>query len=66
MKKLSHLVSAKERYFEHMLHALGYFIKLSYAAIAVLIHSVYPQWHQETASRIAREIANSVDKRHDK
>ena len=66
MKKLMHLVSAKENYFEHMAHALLYFGKLAYAAIAVLIHAIYPQWHQDTASKIAKQIADDVQQRHDK
>jgi hypothetical protein len=66
MKKITHLDSAKEGYLEHMVHALHYFVKLSYAAISVLIHAIYPQWHQETASSIAKEIANDVDQRHSK
>jgi hypothetical protein len=64
MKKLSHLSSAKEGYFEHMGNAAKYFFKLIYAAFAVLVHAVYPQWHQNTASNIAKSIVNDVDNRH--
>lgn len=66
MKKLSHLISANESYFTHMSSALRYAGKLAYATIAAIIHAIYPQWHQETASTIAREIAADVDLRHDK
>jgi hypothetical protein len=64
MKKMSHLVSANEGYLKHMLTATGYSIKLFYAGIAVLIHAVYPQWHQNTASNIAKEIVGDVTNRH--
>jgi hypothetical protein len=66
MKKLSHLGSAKETYIEHMIHALRYAGKLAYASISVIIHAAYPQWHQNTASNIAKEIAESVKQRHSK
>lgn len=66
MKKMSHLVSANEGYLKHMITAIGYSIKLFYAAIAVLIHAAYPQWHQNTASNIAKEIAGDVNTRHKK
>jgi hypothetical protein len=66
MKKMSHLVSANEGYLKHMLTAIGYSIKLFYAGIAVLIHAVYPQWHQNTASNIAKEIVVNVTDRHKK
>lgn len=66
MKKLPHLVSAKETYLTHMAYALKYFFKLSYAAIAVLLHAIYPQWHEDTASKIAKQIAKDVEDRHNK
>jgi hypothetical protein len=66
MKNKSHLKSANENYFEHMGNALKYFLKLQYASIAVLIHAAYPQWHQNTASNIAKEIVVNVTDRHKK
>lgn len=66
MKKLPHLISANESYFVHMFSAFKYAFKLAYATVAVIIHAVYPQWHQTTASKIAREIVNDVDSRHEK
>jgi hypothetical protein len=66
MYKFSHLVAAGESYRKHASSALYYSLKLLYAAIAVLIHAIYPQWHQNTASDIARKIVNDVDNRHQK
>ena len=66
MKKINHLASANEKYLKHMITAFGYFLKLFYAAIAVLIHAVYPQWHQDTASNIAKKIVEDVSVRHKK
>ena len=66
MDKFSHLVSAGENYRKHASSALSYSIRLFYAAIAVLIHAIYPQWHQNTASDIARKIVNDVDSRQQK
>jgi hypothetical protein len=66
MKKLNHLQSAKESYFEHMGNALKYFLKLQYASVSVLIHAAYPQWHQNTASKIAKEIVKDVNSRNKK
>jgi hypothetical protein len=66
MKNRSHLKSANESYFEHMGNALKYFLKLQYASIAVLIHAAYPQWHQDTASNIAKEVVGDVANRHKK
>jgi hypothetical protein len=66
MKKISHLVSAKEGYFEHMGNALKYSGKLMYASLAVLIHAAWPQWHQNTASTIAKNIVEDVSGRHNK
>jgi predicted Na+-dependent transporter len=64
MKKLPHLISADESYHKHALNAAKYAVKLFYAGMAVLIHMVYPQWHQNTASNIAKEIAEDVENRH--
>lgn len=66
MKKMTHLESAGENYLLHMSHAFKYAGKLAYATAAVIIHAFYPQWHQNTASNIAREIAGHVDSRHAK
>jgi hypothetical protein len=66
MKNKSHLKSANENYFEHMGNALKYFLRLQYASIAVLIHAAYPQWHQDTASKIAKDIVKDVSSRHKK
>ena len=66
MKNTSHLKSAKESYFKHMKNALRYFLKFQYASIVVLIHAVCPQWHQNTASNIAKEVVRDVTDRHKK
>jgi hypothetical protein len=66
MKKLPHLISANESYLKHARSAFKYFLKLSYAALAVLLHMIYPQWHQNTASNIAKEIVKDVSIRHKK
>jgi hypothetical protein len=66
MKKNNHLKSVNEKYIKHMLTALKYSLKFFYAAIVVLIHAAYPQWHQNTASNIAKNIVENVSVRHKK
>ena len=66
MSRLSHLNSAKESYFTHGKSAFKYSIKLFYAGLAAMIHMIFPQWHQNTASNIAKEIYNDVSNRHNK
>lgn len=63
MVMTSHLKSVEESYFVHLYHALGYAIKFFYATVVVLIHAIFPQIHQNTASSIAKKIVDGVNSR---
>ena len=51
-----HPASVNESYLEHMLVALFFFIKLSYAALTALIHAFLPFLFVKTGSKIIGEL----------
>ena len=58
-----HLNQVGEGYFSHMHVALIYFLSLSLATVAVLIHAFVPGLFKSTASSICREIISSTTER---
>jgi len=46
-----HLAAVRERYFEHLWHALGYAATLLGAGLALVVHAIIPAWFQTTGSR---------------
>ena len=67
IKKLftEHPHSIGETYFEHLICAAGYGLRMIVAGIAAIIHSVFPFLFETTASDLAKEITGDVDSRND-
>ena len=58
-----HPHSIGETYFDHLICAAGYGLKMIFAGFAVIIHSVFPFLFETTASDLAKEITGDVDSR---
>ena len=67
IKKLftEHPHSIGETYFEHLICAAGYGLRMIVAGIAAIIHSVFPFLFETTASDLAKEITGDVKTRND-
>ena len=67
IKKLftDHPHSMDETYFEHIICAAGYGLRMIYAGIAAVIHSIFPFLFETTASDLAKEINGDVKIRED-
>jgi len=67
LKKLftDHPNSRGETYFEHLLCAAGYGLRMVLAGFAAIIHSIFPFLFETTASDLAKEINGDVDSRKD-
>ena len=67
IKKLftDHPHSMGETYFEHLICAAGYGLRMIYAGIAAVIHSIFPFLFETTASDLAKEINGDVKIRED-
>lgn len=67
-KNITHLFtdhpkSVDETYFQHMLFALRFSVKLHGAALAALIHAILPFLFEKTASRIVGELYTRTNNR---
>ena len=60
-----HPHSIGETYFEHLICAAGYGLKMIFAGFAAIIHSIFPFLFETTASDLAKEITGDVDSRKD-
>tara|TARA_Y100000817_G_C16451964_1_gene365416 strand:+ start:158 stop:406 length:249 start_codon:yes stop_codon:yes gene_type:complete len=60
-----HPHSIGETYFEHLICAAGYGLKMIFVGFAAIIHSVFPFLFETTASDLAKEITGDVDSRKD-
>ncbi len=60
---LDHPHSVNESYFEHMAFAGWFAGKLLYAGFAALVHAILPFCFERTASRIIRELFETIDTR---
>ena len=67
IKKLftEHPHSMDETYFEHLICAAGYGMRMIFAGFAAIIHSIFPFLFETTASDLAREITGDVKSRRD-
>ena len=65
VKKLftDHPHSMDETYFEHLICAAGYGLRMIFAGFAAIIHSIFPFIFETTASDLAREITGDVQAR---
>lgn len=62
----SHLKEVNEKYFEHMFYAQKYGIKMIFAGLACIIHSVVPNLFISTASDTMKSILAEVRTRKEK
>ncbi len=53
---LAHPASVDESYFGHMRVAFGFFLWLSVAAMAALVHAIFPAMCERTASGIIKRL----------
>lgn len=60
---LDHPASVDESYFEHMWFALRFAFWLGLAAMAALVHAVFPAACEKTASTIIRRLYARVENR---
>ena len=58
-----HPNSVNETYFEHMLCACRFFIKLQLLSFAALVHSVFPFIFEFTASNGIKKLNDCMEKR---
>ena len=58
-----HPNSVDETYFEHMLCACKFFIKLQLLSFAALVHSVFPFLFEFTASSGVKKLNNCLQNR---
>ena len=67
IKKLftDHPNSRGETYFEHLLCAAGYGLRMMFAGFAAVIHSIFPFLFETIASDLAREITGDIESRND-
>ena len=61
-----HPVKVNETYFEHMLCACKFFIKLQLLSFAALIHSVFPFLFEFTASDGIKKLNDCMKNRREK
>jgi hypothetical protein len=59
----NHLKATGENYFVHFGHASKYGFKLFYAAIVCFFHALIPCMFVNSASNVAKEICDEVEKR---
>lgn len=59
----SHLKQINEKYFEHMLYAQKYGLKLILAGIACMIHGLIPDIFVTTASQTMESIKSEIHSR---
>ena len=67
IKKLftEHPHSMDETYFEHLICAASYGLRMIFAGFAAIIHSIFPFLFETTASDLAKEITGDVKTRND-
>ena len=67
IKKLftDHPHSMDETYFQHLICAASYGLRMIFAGFAAIIHSIFPFLFETTASDLAREITGDVKTRND-
>jgi hypothetical protein len=53
---IEHPKTVNETYFEHLVHAIGFAVKLQMAAIACFIHALVPGFCVKTGSRLVLEL----------
>ena len=58
-----HPSSVNETYFEHMLIALRFSLRLAYASFAALIHSIFPFIFKNTASNTIKKLHDKINSR---
>ncbi len=56
----THPASVDETYFEHMLFAGRFSLRLFGAAFAALVHAVLPFLFEKTASQLIRKMHNDI------
>lgn len=61
-----HLKEVDETYFEHMLYATKYGVKMIFAGLACIIHGLLPEVFCTTASRTMESIKNEINERKQK
>ena len=61
-----HPNKAGETYLQHMWQAIKFSAKLEYLAFCVFIHSIFPFWHEFTASDGIEELNDFMKKRREK
>ena len=61
-----HPSKVDETYFEHMLCACKFFIKLQLFSFAALVHSVFPFLFEFTASNGVKKLNNCLKNRREK
>ena len=61
-----HPSKVDETYFEHMLCACKFFIKLQLLSFAALVHSVFPFFFEFTASNGVKKLNNCLKNRREK
>jgi len=61
-----HPSKVDETYFEHMLCACKFFIKLQLLSFAALVHSVFPFLFEFTASNGVKKLNNCLKNRREK
>ena len=67
IKKLftDHPHSMDETYFQHLICAASYGLRMIFAGFAAIIHSIFPFLFETTASDLAKEITGDVKSRRD-
>ena len=60
----AHPASVNATYWQHARFAFGMSVKLFAAGGAALVHAIFPQMFETTASRIIREIHHKMENRH--
>ncbi|MHB1947704.1 MAG: DUF6356 family protein [Gammaproteobacteria bacterium] len=61
-----HLKEVNESYFEHMLYATKYGIKMIFAGLTCIIHGLFPDIFVTTASQTMESIKNEINERKQK
>ena len=62
---MTHLKEQDETYFEHLICAASYGLRMIFAGFAAIIHSIFPFLFETTASDLAKEITGDVKTRND-
>ena len=58
-----HPKSVGETYFQHMLNAFRYSIKLEWFAFIALIHAIFPFWFKHTTGDGVKKLNKELQKR---